>query len=141
MSYPWFPAELGKPIHDGFSDVFGDGRQITRPDQGIMRVRRKFSAVADMRNYSYFWTVAQNGIFERFYLVTIKEGLVPFWMYDPKRDSLPLTDQNDALLTDQSDVGILTTAPQLLLLGQQLPTSQPRGVGYTVSFSVERLPV
>jgi hypothetical protein len=141
MSYPWFPAELGRPVHSGFNDTFGDGRRRTRPEYGMRRTNRKFSAVEDLRSYSFFWTVSESMVFERFYLVTINEGYVPFWMNDPVRDALPLTDQTGRILTDHLDRPFLSAAPQLLMIGDRLPDRQPKGDGYTISFSVEKLPV
>ncbi|MER9047586.1 hypothetical protein NKH89_09960 [Mesorhizobium sp. M0923] len=143
MSLVWYPAELPRPERGPFQYARGDGRTRRAEDAGPPNVRRRFSAVADMVNFSTVLTRAQLARFDRWFTEEIKQGTKPFLMPAPDTDGLPLLTDDGTPLTTEDGTPILIAETWLCLLGQQLPTrapSSPGSVQWRVTFEIAVMP-
>ena len=140
MTLPSYPAELPKPLQDGYQVARGDGRIVTRNDAGPPSIRSRFSSVVDTVQFSTFLSRSQWARFERFYVEDTKRGALPFLLPDPGTDGWALlTDDGSRLLTDDG-TPILLAETWLVVFGSKLPVITNKATYWTVSFEVTVLP-
>lgn len=118
----------------------GDGRLHTRNDAGPMRIRRKYSQVANTVAITIDVDRNQLARFDRFYNEEIGSGTLPFLMTDPMTAALPLLDADTIQLTTHDGKPLVCAATWVCLMGEQPPVRTPIGVRWRVSFQVMVMP-
>ncbi|MDI6026713.1 hypothetical protein QBK99_10975 [Corticibacterium sp. UT-5YL-CI-8] len=140
MSVPWYPAELPKPLRQGYQFAMGDGRSAQRRDAGPARYARRFSSVAHAVAYSTILDASQLARFERFYNEETKQGIVPFFIPDPGKDGWPALTADGTPITLPDDTPVLLSRTWLCTFGERLPSWTSIGMSWTVSFDLVVLP-
>ena len=142
MTIPSYPAELPEPLRADYADQSGEGRVMFRPVAGPPRVRQQSAAVVDDIPYSISVERWQLGVFDKFYLETLKKGTLPFTMPSPLIDGFAILDENGVQLLDENDLPLLFGETMLVQFAEQgLPArSQIDVEEYRVRFRLMRLP-
>lgn len=140
MTLPSYPAELPKPLQDGYQVARGDGRIMSRNDAGPPNIRGRYSAVVNTVQFSTFLSRSQLARFDRFYLDDTKRGSLPFLIPDPGTNGWPLlSDDGSPLLTDEG-TPILLAEIWLVTFGGKLPVISNKATYWTVAFELTVLP-
>lgn len=140
MTVPVWPAELERPLRDGYNPQRGEGRRLSSEDAGPFRVARRYSSIADSVRMTFDWSRVQLARFNRFYVDEVAHGSLPFWMPDWEFDGLRLlTDDGLPLLTDDG-TPLLMASSWLVLFGRGLPSRSLYGVRCKVSFEIAVMP-
>ncbi|MCV9960726.1 hypothetical protein OIU34_02340 [Pararhizobium sp. BT-229] len=142
MTIPSYPADLPPPLRAAFGEQSGDGRVIFRPDAGPTVPGLRFAAVMDIIPFSTQLKRWQLGLFDSFYLETLKKGMLPFTMPEPFTDGYPMLDEEQNTLLDENDVPLLFTETMLVRFADDgLPNRTSLQVDtFRVSFRLARLP-
>lgn len=139
---PAYPAELPAPLRADYAERAGEGRAVFRPDAGPSSVRLKFASAVDEIPFSSSLERWQLGVFDRFFLETLKKGTLPFTMPSPLIDGFAILDEDGVPLLDEDDEPLLYGETMLVMFTEQgLPQrSQIDVEEYRVTFRLWRLP-
>jgi len=139
MTALW-PAELPRPMRQGYQHQLGEARLVTPIDAGPPRLRRRYSQMPAIVGMTLDLSVDQALRLERFFFEEVKGGSLPFLMRDPELDGLPLTDEEGTPLTDGEGNPLTIAAWWLCLFAEGLPARTVVGVRRRVSFQLAVLP-
>lgn len=140
MTMPSWPAELVRPLREGYQQQRGDNRRFASGEQGPPRVRRGVSKAITTVPMSFYVTSDQRARFWRFYIEETEEGALPFIMPDWTRDEHDLLTAGGLNLLTHDDVPLLIAATWAVLFGQSTPNETPMGVEWRINFDVMVLP-
>lgn len=142
MTIPSYPAELPPPLRADYAEQSGEGRALFRPDAGPSQPRLRFAAVVDDIPYTISVKRWELGVFDKFYLETLRNGVLPFTMPSPLIDGFALLDEDGTPLLDENDMPLLYGETMLVMFAEQgLPRrTSAQADSYRVSFRLQRLP-
>ncbi|PTW61436.1 hypothetical protein C8N35_102145 [Breoghania corrubedonensis] len=141
MSVPLWPSELPRPMRSGYRGGIGDGRQATRPEQGPVRVRRRYSSVAMPLAMTVDVTLDERKRFERFWREDTSEGSLPWLMPDPESDGHPILTTDGAPLLTADGAPLLLSHWWLVMFDtQSAPSWSPRGIRWQVQMTLMIMP-
>lgn len=128
MTAVWPPELPQRPLRDPYRRSLASGRQLTSPDSGPPRGRRRYSRVARPVSMAFVVTLNQLARFRRFHDEDLDAGTLPFWFRDPVMSGVPmLTTDGVPLLV--GGVPLVTTAWWLCMLDQEPPSEAALGGG------------
>ena len=140
MTLPSYPAELPKPLSDGYQVARGDGRIMSRNDAGPPNIRGRYSAVVNTVQFSTFLSRSQLARFDRFYIEDTKRGAKPVLLPDPGTDGWAWLDEDELPVLDEGDVPMLLTETWLVTFGGKPPVVTNKATFWTISFELTVLP-
>lgn len=113
-----------------------------RPDTGPPSPRLRFAASVDDIPFSISVARWQLGVFDKFFLETLKKGTLPFTAPAPLIDGFAILDEENEVLLDENDEPLLYGETVLVMFADQ---GLPRRVSvqadlYRVTFRLLRLP-
>ncbi len=138
---PEWPTDLPRPLRDGFSSQRADARRRRQFETGPPRYQRRFSAVPVTHAMSLIADPAQIASLDRFFVETLQEGAVPFWMPDVTSDGRSVLEASGLPLVTEAGASLLLTRRILCVWGENPPhLGAFKGIGRTVEFSVVEMP-
>lgn len=140
MAVPVWPAELPRPMRQGYGRADGEGRTRSRADAGPVRMRRRSSAVPQPLAMVFDFSVDELARFDRFFAEETAEGTLPFIMTDWTTDGHGLMTADGEALTDEAGNALVITARWLCQFGERLPERSVVGVRRRVQVTIEVLP-
>ncbi|KQS95398.1 hypothetical protein [Rhizobium sp. Leaf386] len=142
MTIPAYPSELPPPLRNDYSEQFGDGRSFFRNDAGPSVPGQLFAAVMDPISYSTRINRWQLGLFDSFFLDTLKRGIVPFTMPASLTDGYTILDENAVELLDENDEPLIYSETMLVRFADDgLPArTSVQADAFRVSFRLVVLP-
>lgn len=76
MAVSW-PTTLPLPLADGYGEKIGDGRLVTKMEQGPRRIRNRFVNTPNEMSLTFLMTAAQVVEFENFWSTSLSHGVLP----------------------------------------------------------------
>jgi hypothetical protein len=139
MTAVW-PSALPAPLRADLSRSFIDTRVRKQADGGPPAYRRRYSLMPI--SYRLSVAVDQDGLqaFDRFYVVTLKNGILPFVMDQPELVGAVLRDESGRPVLDDAGRQIRLDIGSVFAMGDGMPITVPWGTGFKISFDAILLP-
>jgi hypothetical protein len=139
MTALWPPA-LPAPLRADLSRSYVETRIRKQVDAGPPGYRRRYSLMP--MTYQLSIAVGMDGvaIFDEFYIVTLKNGTLPFVMDQPELIGAVLRDEDGRPVLGMDGKQIPLDIGATFVFGDGLPVTIPWGVGFKISFEAILLP-
>lgn len=143
MILTW-PADLPKPERNTWNAQDQDARKARQSEKGPPSWSRSFSSAATRISMSMLLTRDQKAVFDNFWRVDTKRGVLVFRMPDPTTDGWPLlaSDGQPLLISGGPNDGkpILMAAIWLCRFGEGVPVETVQGVHVRKTFNIVAMP-
>lgn len=137
MSVASWPTDLPKPERQTWQSTPQDPRQAHTPAAGVPQYRGKYSLAGELVSLSIVLDRNQKSIFDNFYKIDCKNGLLPFWMPAPTTDGWALLSGDGKAILNGDGTPILMSKTWLCIWGDTPPVETISGqVRFKKSFSI-----